>query len=92
MKDNAKVFWGFVAGLAAGAVAGILLAPDSGKNTRKKVSDSTGKIKDDVQAQVQKGMEKINSLSESAFSLINKYGEEKTTNGNGKNAVGENQF
>ncbi len=33
-----KVLLGVVVGLAAGALVGILLAPDSGANTRKKIS------------------------------------------------------
>jgi len=33
-----KVLLGMVVGLAAGAVLGVLLAPDSGSNTRRKIS------------------------------------------------------
>lgn len=39
MNDNAKVFLGFIAGLCAGAVAGILLAPDRGDATRRMIAD-----------------------------------------------------
>jgi gas vesicle protein len=41
-----KVLLGFLAGAAAGALAGILLAPDSGANTRKKISEKAGGWKD----------------------------------------------
>ncbi len=37
-----KVLLGFLAGAAAGALAGILLAPDSGENTRKKIAAKAG--------------------------------------------------
>ena len=47
--SNTKTLLGFVAGAAVGALAGILLAPDSGSNTRKKISnkadDITGSLK-----------------------------------------------
>ena len=35
--NTGKVILGVAAGLAAGALAGILLAPDKGTNTRKKI-------------------------------------------------------
>lgn len=38
--STSKVLLGIVLGAAAGAVAGILMAPDSGANTRKKIADS----------------------------------------------------
>ena len=36
--STSKVLLGVVVGLAAGAMAGILMAPDSGPNTRAKIS------------------------------------------------------
>ena len=39
---STKVLLGFIAGAAVGAVAGILFAPDSGENTRKKIQDKAG--------------------------------------------------
>ena len=36
--SNTKAVLGFVAGAAVGALVGILFAPDSGSNTRKKIS------------------------------------------------------
>lgn len=75
-KKTANIFLGFLAGTVAGGVAGILLAPDSGKKSRQNIANKASQLKDDVGASVQKGVEKLNSLKESAFSLINKYGEE----------------
>ena len=43
MSGLGKTFFAFLLGAAAGTIAGILLAPDSGKNTRKKLAD---KVKD----------------------------------------------
>ena len=36
--STGKVITGIVAGMAAGAVLGILLAPDKGSETRKKIA------------------------------------------------------
>jgi gas vesicle protein len=81
-KKSANVFLGFLAGAAAGAIAGVLLAPDNGKNTRQNIATKASKFKDDVGTSVQKSVEKLNSFKESAFSLINKYGDEtKSING-----------
>jgi len=44
MKDNSKILLALMAGAAVGAIAAILLAPDEGKNSRKKI----GKWADDV--------------------------------------------
>ncbi len=40
--SSTKVLLGFVAGAAVGALAGILFAPETGENTRKKITDKTG--------------------------------------------------
>jgi len=39
--NNSKVLLGVVAGMAAGAVTGLLMAPDSGAGTRQKISDKS---------------------------------------------------
>lgn len=48
--SSGKVVLGLMAGIAAGAVLGILLAPDKGSDTRKKISkkstDYTDSLKD----------------------------------------------
>ncbi|MEP6750923.1 MAG: YtxH domain-containing protein [Bacteroidota bacterium] len=41
---NTKTMLGFLAGAAVGALAGILLAPDKGSETRKKISQKTGDL------------------------------------------------
>jgi len=49
-----KVAGGVLVGAAAGAIAGVLFAPDSGKNTRKKLAEKSKKIASDVKATVSK--------------------------------------
>ncbi len=45
---NTKVILGFVAGIAAGALAGVLFAPDEGKKTRKKIAGKAGDVTDSL--------------------------------------------
>ncbi len=45
---SSKVLLGFLAGAAAGALTGILLAPDKGSATRKKIAGKAGDITDSV--------------------------------------------
>jgi gas vesicle protein len=49
-SDSGKVFLGVLAGLAAGALLGVLFAPEKGSETRKKIikkgEDYTEGIKD----------------------------------------------
>lgn len=45
MKDSLKIVAGILVGATAGAVAGLLLAPESGKKTRKKLANESDKIK-----------------------------------------------
>jgi len=46
--SNTKTLLGFVAGAAVGALAGILLAPDKGSNTRKKIAGKASDAKDSL--------------------------------------------
>ncbi len=43
-KGTKKCIFGFVAGAAAGALTGILLAPDKGIKTRKKIKKNRKEI------------------------------------------------
>lgn len=62
----------FILGIAAGAVAGILLAPDAGKNTRVKWKQAALDLKDNINTQVEDGYNKINQLKEEAIAAVNK--------------------
>ena len=48
---NAKTYWGLLAGLGTGVVAGLLLAPKSGKETLTDISDATSTWRDSLKGQ-----------------------------------------
>lgn len=56
--SSGKVLIGVLAGVALGAVAGILFAPDKGSSTRKKISEKKDKYVDELE-------EKFNGFVES---------------------------
>lgn len=48
MNTTVKVLSGFLAGAAVGTIAGILLAPDKGSNTRKKIHDESKRLSGEI--------------------------------------------
>ncbi|MCK9402704.1 MAG: YtxH domain-containing protein [Chitinophagaceae bacterium] len=64
MKSTGKILAAVLAGAAIGAVVGILLAPDKGSETRKKISEEGKRLADDVKDKFRKGKEKLNGLKE----------------------------
>lgn len=52
-----KVAGGVLAGAAVASAAAVLFAPDSGKNTRKKIAAKTKKVAGEVKAKVKKVVE-----------------------------------
>ncbi len=57
--DNKKVLLGFLGGLAVGAIAGILLAPDKGSNTRKAIMDMAGDVTDAVENSIHDALDRV---------------------------------
>ncbi len=61
MNTTFKVIGGFLAGTAIGLAAGVLLAPESGKRTRKRVVDESIKFKDQLADSVIKSLDSVKS-------------------------------
>ncbi len=86
--NTGKAALGILAGLATGAILGILLAPDSGKNTRKKIANKGGDYADDVK-------EKFNTLIDTMkgkYQTIKNEAENIEAQANGKYAAAKADF
>lgn len=74
MDNNTKIFLGFLSGLAAGVIAGILLAPEKGDETRKMLMEKAKHLSDE---QIIPRLEKVNELTkalgEAISSTLNEY-------------------
>lgn len=64
MNNTGKIITAVAAGAAAGAVLGVLFAPDKGSETRRKINEQGKKIADNVKDKIQKGKEKLVDLKE----------------------------
>ena len=62
MKTSGKILAAVAAGIAAGAVLGILFAPDKGSETRRKINEKGKKFADDVNEKINKGKEAFNDF------------------------------
>lgn len=58
---TSKALLGIVAGMAAGAVVGVLMAPDSGPNTRRKISSKSQDMMDEIKSRFNGMMEGFNN-------------------------------
>ena len=68
MNNGMKVFTGFSLGLLAGAVAGLLYAPDKGEKTRKKLKKEYDKTYKDSIKKVDEFKASMNKEIENATS------------------------
>jgi gas vesicle protein len=50
--STGKIVLGVLAGIAAGAALGVLIAPDKGTNTRRKIKQSGADLADDLKENV----------------------------------------
>ncbi len=63
-----KIVLGVLAGFAAGAVVGILFAPDKGSATRRKLMDAANDVAEDLKTKIS---ESISNVSDQFESTIN---------------------
>lgn len=91
--NNGKILLGVLAGVAAGATLGILFAPDSGTNTRKKIlkkgEDYAGNLKSQFNGAVESLGEEVDMFKDEINQLVasgkSKIEEEKAKANNMKN-------
>lgn len=90
--SSSKVLLGFVAGAAVGALAGILFAPDTGTNTRKKISTKAGDWTDSAKESIHGVIDSIKNAYSSAKDEAEEYGDKvKSKATSAKNEV-KNSF
>jgi len=70
MTNDQKVILGIICGAAIGAVAGILLAPDSGEETRKKIASKANDLKDDLAKNLNNTVGRLSSLATDTLSKV----------------------
>jgi gas vesicle protein len=70
MNDNTKVVVALLAGLAAGAVLGILFAPDKGEETRDKLSESLKNLGDSIKETAATEIDNLVSLKDKVVDSI----------------------
>lgn len=79
MKTNNAIL-GIVGGLAAGALLGILFAPDKGSNTRKKISKKSSDLKENAKDSFDKLVNSIeNQYSKLAHKAEDEFEKGKST-------------
>jgi gas vesicle protein len=69
--SSGKVVLGVLAGLAAGALLGVLFAPDKGSETRKKMAEKGGELADGVKDKLNKLIDELNQKIEEAKAKAN---------------------
>lgn len=62
MNNTSKLLAAFAIGAAAGAVAGILLAPGKGSDTRRRISEEGKKLAGDIKKRYEEAKEKFECL------------------------------
>jgi len=73
MESTGKIVAGVLAGLAVGAVLGLLFAPDKGSTTRQKISDSMKGFGRDLADQAESFIsDKANKTKQQAQNLADK--------------------
>ncbi|MEQ8909769.1 MAG: YtxH domain-containing protein [Vicingaceae bacterium] len=74
MDNTGKVLLAVAAGAAAGLVAGVLLAPASGEETRENLKKQGDKLKKDLSRKMEdisdESKEKLESLKKTASSVV----------------------
>ena len=70
MNENGKIVTALLAGLAAGAVLGLLFAPDKGSETRDKIQDSLADLGDAIKERAEEQLDQLNDLKEKLVAAV----------------------
>ena len=64
MNTNSKIVAALLTGLAVGAVLGVLFAPESGSETRERLSNALNDLGDSIKDLASKGLEDLDDAAE----------------------------
>ena len=77
MNTTVKVLSGFLAGAAIGTITGILIAPDRGKNTLRKIKEESKHLSDEIGESLSQSMHSLTHASRDMDKTKGKAKEEK---------------
>jgi gas vesicle protein len=72
MNNNSKILLGFIAGAAIGGALGILLAPDKGSETRRKIVEKGNEVGDSLSSFGDTVKDKFNDVVDGVKGSFNK--------------------
>jgi len=72
MNNNSKILLGLIVGAAIGGALGILLAPDKGSETRKKILEQGNELGDSISGYADTVKEKFSDVVDGVKSTFNK--------------------
>ncbi|HLT86908.1 MAG TPA: YtxH domain-containing protein [Sphingobacterium sp.] len=70
MNENSKIVTALLAGLAAGAVVGLLFAPDKGSETRDKINESLSDLGDAIKERAEEQFDQLSELKDRLIGLV----------------------
>jgi len=70
MNDNSKIVTALLAGFAAGAIVGLLFAPDKGSETRDKINESLSDLGDAIKERAEEQFGQLNELKDRLIGLV----------------------
>ncbi len=70
MNDNGKIVTALLAGVAVGAVLGLLFAPEKGSETRDKINESLADLGEAIKERAEEQFDQINDLKEKLVSIV----------------------